>query len=197
MLNLRGDFMVEDKSNSIPTKIKKYANRRLYNTASSSYITLDDLAEMVKLGQEFVVHDAKSGEDLTRHVLTQIILEKEGTNQNLLPMTFLRGLIKFYDHKAQDSLTSYLDVMMNGFLQNQSAIKEYMNTTFKGVYKFMNVEQMRKQNNEVLAQMFSFFGLAKKEQSEGEQPDLAQLKTEIDALQQKLEKISGQQTKIT
>ncbi|MDP1724395.1 MAG: polyhydroxyalkanoate synthesis repressor PhaR [Alphaproteobacteria bacterium] len=178
----------------IPVKIKKYTNRRLYNTATSAYITLDDLAEMIKLGQEFVVHDAKSGDDITRHVLTQIILEKEGGAQSLLPIAFLRGLIKFYDNKSHDALSNYLDVTMQAFMQNQNVVKDYMNNTFKGMYKFMDVHQIRKKNQDVFAQLMTFFGLPKKETLEVELPNLVQLKEEIDALQQKLAQISAMQT---
>jgi polyhydroxyalkanoate synthesis repressor PhaR len=178
----------------IPVKIKKYTNRRLYNTATSAYITLDDLAEMIKLGQEFVVHDAKSGDDITRHVLTQIILEKEGGAQSLLPIAFLRGLIKFYDNKSHDALSNYLDVTMQAFMQNQNVVKDYMNNTFKGMYKFMDVHQIRKKNQDVFAQLMTFFGLPKKETLEVESLNLVQLKEEIDALQQKLAQISAMQS---
>lgn len=184
--------MGEEKS-VIPVKIKKYANRRLYNTATSAYITLDDLAEMIKLGQEFVVHDAKTNDDITRHVLTQIILEKESGSESLLPTAFLRGLIKFYDNKSHDALSNYLDVTMQAFMQNQSVIKDYMNSTFKGMYKLMDVHQIRKQNQDVFSQLMTFFGLPKKETPEVESLDLTQLKSEVDALQQKLAQISMMQ----
>ncbi|NOX96331.1 MAG: polyhydroxyalkanoate synthesis repressor PhaR, partial [Alphaproteobacteria bacterium] len=95
-----------------PTIIKKYANRRLYNTATSSYVTLDYLAEMVKNGEDFVVYDAKSGEDITHSVLTQIIFEEESKGQNLLPIQFLRQLIKFYGDSLQSFVPSYLEMSM-------------------------------------------------------------------------------------
>src|SRR5579863_8214978 len=92
-----------------PVVVKKYANRRLYNTATSSYVTLDDLAKMIKKGGEFVVYDAKTGEDITRPVLTQIIVEEEQKGQNLLPISFLRQLISFYGDSMQFLVPGYLE----------------------------------------------------------------------------------------
>ena len=92
-----------------PVVVKKYANRRLYNTESSSYITLDNLADMVRLGRDFVVYDAKSGEDITRGVLTQIIVEEEGKGRALLPTAFLRQLIGFYGDQMQSLVPRFLD----------------------------------------------------------------------------------------
>src|SRR3954451_22764499 len=98
-----------------PITIKKYANRRLYNTATSSYVTLDDLAKMVKQGGEFVVYDAKTGEDITRSVLTQIIMEEEQKGTNLLPISFLRQLISFYGDQMQWLVPRYLEHSMKSF----------------------------------------------------------------------------------
>lgn len=109
--------------------IKKYANRRLYNTATSSYVTLDFLSELVKSGQDFVVYDAKSGEDITRPVLTQIIVEQEGKGQNLLPVQFLRQLITFYGDKMQSYVPSYLEMSMDSFARNQEQFREQLDTT--------------------------------------------------------------------
>src|ERR1700750_1827958 len=106
-----------------PVVVKKYANRRLYNTESSSYITLDNLAEMVRLGRDFVVYDAKSGDDITRSVLTQIIVEEEGKGQNLLPTTFLRQLIGFYGGSMQGLVPKYLDEAMSAFAQQQEQMR--------------------------------------------------------------------------
>src|SRR6478735_1675060 len=110
------DIMATDKSDKSdkgpkqPTVIKKYANRRLYHTGTSTYVTLDDLASMVKGGEDFVVFDAKSGDEITRSVLTQIIFEQEGKGgQNLLPITFLRQLIRFYGDSMQSLVPSYLE----------------------------------------------------------------------------------------
>ena len=102
-----------------PVVVKKYANRRLYNTESSSYITLDNLAEMVRLGRDFVVYDAKSGDDITRTVLTQIIVEEEGKGQNLLPTNFLRQLIGLYGGSMQGLVPKYLEHAMTSFAQQQ------------------------------------------------------------------------------
>ncbi len=104
--------------------IKKYANRRLYNTASSSYVTLDHLSDMVKEGVDFVVYDAKTGEDITRSVLTQIIFEEEnrGTGSNLLPIQFLRQLIRFYGDNMQAFLPSYLELSLEAFAKQQERL---------------------------------------------------------------------------
>src|SRR5665213_3107438 len=103
--------------------IQKYANRRLYNKAASSYITLDDLSTMVKEGVDFVVHDAKSGEDITRKVLTQIIFEEESKGQNLLPIQFLRQLIRFYGDSMQALLPSYLELSLDNFTRHQDRLR--------------------------------------------------------------------------
>jgi len=104
--------------------IQKYANRRLYNKATSAYITLDDLSKMVKDGVDFVVHDAKSGEDITRKVLTQIIFEEEARGQNLLPIPFLRQLIGFYGDRMQAFLPSFLELSLESFMRQQERMRE-------------------------------------------------------------------------
>ncbi len=106
--------------------IQKYANRRLYNKATSSYITLEDLSKMVKDGVEFEVRDAKSGDDITRKVLTQIIFEEEGRGQNLLPIQFLRQLIGFYGDRMQAFLPSYLELSLDSFIRQQERMREQM-----------------------------------------------------------------------
>ncbi len=112
-------------ASSSPTTIKKYANRRLYNTASSAYVTLADLAKMVKGGEDFVVYDAKSNEDITRSVLSQIIFEQEGIEgQALLPTTFLRQLIRFYGDSMQALLPSYLEFSIDRFSGERQAMRE-------------------------------------------------------------------------
>ena len=103
--------------------IQKYANRRLYNKATSSYITLEDLSKMVKNGVDFVVHDAKNGEDITRKVLTQIIFEEEGRGQNLLPVAFLRQLIGFYGDRMQAFLPSFLELSLDSFIRQQERVR--------------------------------------------------------------------------
>ena len=104
--------------------IQKYANRRLYNKATSSYITLEDLSKMVKDGVDFEVRDAKSGEDITRKVLTQIIFEEEGRGQNLLPIQFLRQLIGFYGDRMQAFLPSFLEMSLDSFIRQQERLRE-------------------------------------------------------------------------
>lgn len=145
---------------SEPIVIKKYANRRLYNTDTSSYVTLDDLCDMVKEGSDFIVYDAKSGEDLTRQVLTQIIFEQEGKGQNLLPINFLRNLISFYDNSLKEFVPTYLDASMQTFLKNQEKMQEYMGKTAP-IGSFGTVaqqfEEISKQNMELFAKAFTMF----------------------------------------
>jgi len=120
-----------------PVKIKKYANRRLYNTATSSYVTLDHLCTMVKQGTDFVVHDAKTGEDITRSVLTQIIVEEEGKGgQNMLPVAFLRQLISFYGDNLQALVPRYLENSMSAFSRNQEQMRTAMQQAFGGMFPF-------------------------------------------------------------
>ena len=103
-----------------PIIIKKYANRRLYDTSSSSYVTLEHLSTLVREGKDFVVQDAKTGEDLTRSVLTQIIFEQENKGGNALPLNFLRQVIRFYGDSVSQALPPYLDMAMNNFTKNQT-----------------------------------------------------------------------------
>ena len=119
-------------ANAEPTTIKKYANRRLYHTGTSTYVTLEDLARMVKAGEDFVVTDAKSGEDITRAVLGQIIFEQEGRGQHLLPISFLRQLIRFYGDSMQTVLPSYLESSLASFTRNQEQLREQMTRALKG-----------------------------------------------------------------
>ncbi|KLN62393.1 polyhydroxyalkanoate synthesis repressor [Kiloniella spongiae] len=126
--------------------IKKYANRRLYNTATSSYVTLDHLCQMVKDDVDFVVYDAKSGNDITRSVLTQIIVEEEAKGQNLLPISFLRQLISLYGDSMQWVVPKYLEHMMEGFSENQDKMRQSMQETFGGIFPFGNLDEMNKQN---------------------------------------------------
>src|SRR3984885_10048497 len=143
--------------------IKKYANRRLYNTATSTYVTLENLAQMVKEGIEFNVYDAKSNEDITRSVLTQIIVEEEGkTGQNLLPIGFLRQLIGFYGDNMQWLVPKYLEHSMQSLAKNQEQIRTYFQSAFGGIFPFgTTLEQMGKQNMamfERAMRLFSPFG---------------------------------------
>ena len=128
-----------------PITIKKYANRRLYNTATSCYVTLDYLAQLVKAGAEFAVYDAKTGEDITRSVLTHIIVEEEAKGHSMLPVSFLRHLISFYGDSLQVIVPRYLDQTMQSFARNQEQIRDYLQNTFDGLMPFGQFEEMSKQ----------------------------------------------------
>jgi polyhydroxyalkanoate synthesis repressor PhaR len=132
--------------NGQPVRIKKYANRRLYNTATSSYVTLDYLAQMVRNGTEFTVEDAKTGEDITRSVLTQIIVEEESKGQNMLPINFLRQLISLYGDNLQFLVPRYLEQSMESFSKNQEQMRSYMKDSFGGMFPIDRFEEMSKQN---------------------------------------------------
>ena len=136
----------KDDTKAAPITIKKYANRRLYNTATSSYVTLDHLCQMVKDGLDFVVYDAKTGEDITRSVLTQIIVEEESKGQNLLPISFLRQLIGFYGDSMQWVVPRYLEYSMQSFSRNQDQMREYFQNTLGGMFPFGTFEEVGKQN---------------------------------------------------
>ena len=129
-----------------PAVVKKYANRRLYNTATSSYVTLDELSQMVRKGEEFVVFDAKTGEDITRSVLTQIILEEDSKGRNLLPIGFLRHLIGYYDDSLQSFLPRYLELSMENFARHQDQMRGYVEQTFGRFFPLNQLEDMTRQN---------------------------------------------------
>lgn len=144
-----------------PITIKKYANRRLYNTATSSYVTLDNLAEMVKRGEDFKVHDAKTGEDITRSVLTQIIFDEEAKGQNLLPIQFLRQLIRFYDDNMKVFVPSFLEMSMESFARSQDDIRARLEDAFDPDTTYKNFEEQIRQNMNLFQntmQMFAPFG---------------------------------------
>ena len=144
-------------SQSPPVVVKKYANRRLYNTESSSYITLDNLADMVRLGRDFVVYYAKSGDDITRSVLTQIIVEEEAKGRALLPTGFLRQLIGFYGDSMQGLVPRYLDHAMTAFAQQQEQIRATMQRTMGNLFPFTNIEEMSRQNIAMMERALSLF----------------------------------------
>ncbi len=133
--------------------IKKYANRRLYNTAKSSYVTLDDLSKMVRDGEDFAVFDAKSGDDITRSVLTQIIVEEESKEQNMLPTNFLRELIRLYGDPLQSMVPGYLDATMEAFNRNQ----DQMRAAFSGENAFSNLESITRNNMELFEKSMRAF----------------------------------------
>lgn len=141
--------MAERKDNGgQPIVIKKYANRRLYNTAKSSYVTLEHLAQMVREGQDFVVNDAKSGEDITRSVLAQIIFEEEAKGQTMLPANFLRQLIRLYGDTLQGFVPGYLDASMETFARNQEKMREQVQKAFDANPALANFEALARSNME-------------------------------------------------
>lgn len=181
-------------SGSDKTVIKKYANRRLYNTRKSSYVTLEDLAKMVRSGEDFAVFDAKSGEDITRSVLTQIIVEEEAKEQNMLPTNFLRELIRLYGDPLQGVVPSYLDAAMQAFSKNQEKMRQAFGG---GGAAFGDLQSMARANMEFFEnsmRMFSPFGNSKREdepEATPEKPtDIENLQDQLRAMQEQLEKLS-------
>lgn len=139
-----------------PVVVKKYANRRLYNTETSSYITLDNLADMIRAGRDFVVYDAKSGDDITRGVLTQIIVEEESKGTSMLPTPFLRQLIGFYGDSLQGVVPRYLETAMSSFARQQQHLRQAVQQTLS---PFMpaGVEEMSRQNLAMIERAMSLF----------------------------------------
>ncbi|MGZ5784169.1 MAG: polyhydroxyalkanoate synthesis repressor PhaR [Croceibacterium sp.] len=190
-----------------PVVIKKYANRRLYNTATSAYVTLDHLSQMVKDKTDFVVYDAKTGDEITRSVLTQIIVEEENKGgQTLLPIPFLRQLISFYGDSLQGVVPQYLEMSMTQFARNQEQMRRYMQNAF-GFNPFQQFESMGKQNMamfENAMRMFNPFRPGQAGQApetapttNGQEPpksDAANPPTEaaIDDLKRKLDELQNQ-----
>ncbi len=170
----------KDSKDKDPAIIKKYANRRLYDTETSAYITLDDLCERVKEGHPFIVVDAKSGQDLTRQILTQIIFEQETKGFHLLPTDFLRSVIGFYGHNMQDILQPYLNASMKSFMGNQERMRgmigETVGKAMEGMSPLNQLEEVTRNNMalfEKTMQMFNPFGslfstTAEKEKDEEE-----------------------------
>ncbi len=180
-----------------PVVIKKYANRRLYNTSTSSYVTLDDLSRMVKDGHDFVVFDAKSGDDITRAVLTQIIVEEEQKGQNLLPISFLRQLISLYGDSMQWLVPRYLEQAMQAFALNQEQMRKSLQQTFGGMFPFGKLEEMGKQNLALFEQtmkMFSPFGAqsgaAPAKPADKPEGDIKELNDRINTLQKQVEELT-------
>jgi len=188
----------DDSGADGPVIIKKYANRRLYNTQTSSYVTLDHLCEMVKEGTEFEVRDARTGDDITRSVLTQIIFEEEAKGQNLLPIKFLRQLIRFYGDSLQAFVPGYLDMSMESFTKNQGAMRGRIAEAMGGGNQM--IENLTRQNLamfERAMQMFSPFGVTpsgrKAEEPPEEKPassDVETLKREMEAMRRQLSELS-------
>lgn len=195
-----------------PVTIKKYANRRLYNTGTSTYVTLEDLASMVKAGDDFVVYDAKSGDDITRSVLTQIIFEQENKDgQNMLPVTFLRQLIRFYGDSMQLLVPRYLELSIDSFSKEQDRLRQHLSAL--GINPLVSpFEQHIRRNMEMFERafaMFSPFGKredgspapargadakapdeGKDEPPAGGPAEIDELKSQLAAMQKKLEGLS-------
>jgi polyhydroxyalkanoate synthesis repressor PhaR len=183
----------EEQAKDGPVVIKKYANRRLYNTQTSSYVTLDHLAGMVKDGVEFEVQDARTGDDITRSVLTQIIFEEEAKGQNLLPIKFLRQLIRFYGDSLQAFVPGYLDMSMDSFTKNQGAMRDRIAEAMGGGNNM--VENLTRQNLAIFEramQMFTPFGVAVPGRKAEEQPEEKTASSDVDALKREMEAMRRQ-----
>lgn len=148
--------VASEKSEQPPVVVKKYANRRLYNTESSSYITLENLADMIRAGRDFVVYDAKTGEDITRGVLTQIIVDEESKGRALLPTTFLRQLIGFYGDSLQGLVPKYLEQAMASFAHQQEQMRVAMQQTMGNFFPF-GMEEVGRQNMAMMERAMSLF----------------------------------------
>jgi polyhydroxyalkanoate synthesis repressor PhaR len=189
--------MAEEKKE--PVTIKKYANRRLYNTGTSTYVTLEDLAAMVKDGEDFIVYDAKTGEDITRSVLAQIIFEQENKEgQSLLPITFLRQLIRFYGDSMQMLVPRYLEQSIDTFTREQGKFREQMAQAF-GVGGFGPIEEQVRRNMEMFEKTFAMFAPFARGQAKPPEPskptggssDMDELKRQLDDMQKKVDRLTN------
>ncbi|MEM7269999.1 MAG: polyhydroxyalkanoate synthesis repressor PhaR [Pseudomonadota bacterium] len=186
---------------SAPIIIKKYANRRLYNTAKSTYVTLEHLAEMVREGMDFVVRDAKTSEDITRSVLTQIIFEAEAKGTSMLPTNFLRQIISLYGDSLQSVVPGYLEASMATFAKNQEQMREQMTAMFGTNPAIENLEAMTRSNMEIFSKAISMFtpfaaagGAAAKAKEEpaadNRAEELSSLKEQLAEMQSQLDKLA-------
>lgn len=165
--------------------IKKYANRRLYNTESSTYITLEHLAEMVRQKREFKVVDAKSGHDITHNVLTQIIMEEEASGQSMLPVNFLRQLIGMYGDSMQGMVPQYLEASLEAFQRNQSQFRDAM----AGALSSGPFAEIAKRNLELFTAAARGVQPSPKDEATDDKTELAEVKAQLAALQEKLDKL--------
>jgi polyhydroxyalkanoate synthesis repressor PhaR len=181
-----------------PIVIKKYANRRLYNTGTSTYVTLEDLAALVKAGEDFVVHDAKTGEDITRSVLAQIIFEQENKEgQSLLPITFLRQLIRFYGDSMQMLVPRYLEMSIDSLTREQEKFRSQMAQAF-GVGPFGPFEDQVRRNMDMFERAFTMFAPFARREAQGEEPekpakpggDIDELKRQLEEMQKKIDRLT-------
>ena len=194
--------MADEKA---PVTIKKYANRRLYNTGTSTYVTLEDLAVMVKNGEDFVVYDAKTSEDITRSVLAQIIFEQENKEgQSLLPITFLRQLIRFYGDSMQMMVPRFLEQSMSSLTSQQGKFREQMEKAFGGVGGFGQMEDQVRRNMEMFEKTFAMFAppFARGAKAEDSKPstdkpqsagEMDELKRQLDEMQKRLDRLGGKE----
>ena len=171
--------------------IKKYANRRLYNTESSTYITLEHLAEMVRAKREFKVVDAKTGEDITHNVLTQIIMEEEAGGNPMLPVNFLRQLIGMYGGNMQTMVPQFLEESLAAFQRNQSQFRDALsNAMGAGAFTGGPFAELARRNMEMFTAATS--GAARpKPEGEDNKAELAELRSQLAELQRKLDKLGG------
>jgi polyhydroxyalkanoate synthesis repressor PhaR len=189
-----------------PVTIKKYANRRLYNTGTSTYVTLEDLASMVKGGEDFVVYDAKTSEDITRSVLTQIIFEQENKGQNLLPITFLRQLIRFYGDSMQMLVPRYLEMSFDTFTRDQEKFRKQMTSAF-GTTAFGPFDEQVRRNMELFERAFSVFSpFTKRGEGNGKEPatadasaqrepgDIDDMKRQLAEMQKKIDRLTSERS---
>jgi polyhydroxyalkanoate synthesis repressor PhaR len=174
-----------------PVIVKKYANRRLYNTESSSYITLENLAEMVRKDRDFVVYDAKSGEDITRSVLTQIIVEEEGKGNAMLPTNFLRQLIGFYGDNVQSVVPRYLDQAMSSFARQQETMRAAMQKTV-GAFLPPGMEDVGRKNMEMMERAMTLFTPFYRDEGAKPSADLNEYQEEILSLRAEVERLQQQ-----
>ncbi len=186
-----------------PTTIKKYANRRLYNTGTSTYVTLEDLAAMVKEGEDFLVYDAKTGDDITRSVLAQIIFEQENkAGQNLLPTTFLRQLIRFYGDSMQMVVPKYLEQSIDTLTREQEKFRKQIANTLSGT-PFAPLEEQVRRNMELFQQTFSMFKPFVPPRADGEKSsettsddgNIDDLRRQMKDMQERLERMSKETKK--
>jgi polyhydroxyalkanoate synthesis repressor PhaR len=201
-----------DSGKAKPVIIKKYANRRLYNTETSSYVTLEDLGEMVRSERDFLVYDAKTGEDLTHSVLTQIIVEEEGkSGSNLLPIGFLRQLIRFYGHSIEQLVPKYLEFSLETLTREQEKYRKQftdaLGTAALGTAAFEAMQEQARQNMALFERAFSMFApFAKPEEGQpgaakpapakpgvaatATSAEIAELKAQLSSVQAQLERMS-------
>jgi polyhydroxyalkanoate synthesis repressor PhaR len=201
-----GKKAAANSDKSKPVIIKKYANRRLYNTETSSYVTLEDLGEMVRSERDFLVYDAKTGEDLTHTVLTQIIVEEEGkTGSNLLPIGFLRQLIRFYGHSIEQLVPKYLEFSLATLTREQEKYRKQFTDTF-GNAAFEAMQEQARQNMAIFERAFAMFAPFSKletrlpeeekgapqkaEESASTSSEIAELKAQLAAMQAQIDRLS-------